>query len=296
MFVYCYEKFVHFIIVIGVLGYSQFSHTSITIENADNSTETSTSAPDNVSETEKETQEIKTKNNASEAKAGVQAQEVTTNNVNKVEAETQTEIKANVEVNDTFQMPNYRLEVTGLFGFAHISNTRSPLQWNLSVDILYRIIKYDRWMSNIGLRYRTFFSHPGSGNDSSNSIYAGEFTFHQVAFLSQTLIFFEDKFKIRGFLGPVFGIGLWQSLRIDYKDNGYIKNSDPFLSWLSIQIGIKSGIMLSSHFAFTTEIGFHQLGFRKYKEKVNDDEEIKEKDGYLPLSNMYVTLGLSYFL
>ncbi len=293
MFSCYYKKIVHLIVVISVLGYSHFGDTSIVIENADDNTETSTIQSDDVKESEVGTQPQELKTN-SEVEEEAQTQEVTTNNVNKVEAETQAEVKTSVETND-FKMPNHKLEVTGLFGVTNISNTRTPLQWNLSADILYRIMKYDRWMSSIGLRYRTFFSHPGSGNDSSNSIYAGEFTFHQVAFLSQTLIFFEDKSKIRGFFGMVLGIGLWQSLRIDYKDSHYITSSRFLLNWLSYQLGIKTGIMLSSHFAFTTEIGLHQLGVYEYKEKANDDE-IEERDVYLPLSNMYVTLGLSYFL
>ena len=158
MFVYHYKKLIHLIVVLGVLSYSHFSHTSITVERADDGTKNSTiqSAPDNVSEAKGEVAQEEIKTNVNEVKAGAQAQKLTTDNVSKAEVEAQAEIKTNVETNDTFKMPNHRFEFTGLFGFVHISNTRTPLKWNLSGDILYRIMKYDRWMSSIGLRYRTF--------------------------------------------------------------------------------------------------------------------------------------------
>ena len=114
-----------------------------------------------------------------------------------------------------------------------------------------------------------------------------------MTWLSQTLIFFEDIWKIRGFFGPVFGINIWRYLRIDYEDDSYITSSEFLISWLSVQFGVKTGIMLSSHFAFTTEIGFDVLGFRKYKEI---DDKVKAQGIYLPLNNMYITLGISYFL
>ena len=293
----CYKHFTYFIVVLGFLSYSHFGYTNVTVEKVDDTAKTAAPSSSDAANTAK-TAAPSSPDTANTAKTTVPSPSDTVDIAEAAEGKkTQVpeEVKTtNIEVDDTFKMPDHRFEFTGLFGFTGINNTRTPLKWNFSGDILYRIMKHDRWMSSIGLRYRTFFSHPGSGDDSSNSIYAGEFVVHQLTWISQTLIFFEDKLKLKGFFGPVFGINIWRYLRIDYEDDTYITSSEFLLSWLSVQFGIKTGIMLSSHFAFTTEIGLDVLGFRKYKEEV--DDELKEKRIYLPLNNMYITLGLSYFL
>ena len=265
-----YRNLIYFAVVLGFLSYSHFGYTNVTVENAESSTEASTPSSDNT-------------NNEAEATNPVQ------------------EMKTNIMTSDTFRMPDYRFEFTGLFGFADINNTlAAPLQWNLSADVLYHIQKHDRWISSLGLRYRTFFSHPGAGDDTSNSIYSGEFTVHQLLFLTQTLIFFENKSlllnKVRGFLGFIFGLHLWKSLKTYLEDDEHITSSEFLWNSISYQVGIKSGIILSSHFAFITEIGFDQLVFGKYNQKINGDDTRVEQDTRLPFSNIYITLGISYFL
>ena len=268
MFVYHYKKFIHFIVVIGVLSYSYFGYANVTVESADSSAEASVqSSSDNQPET------------------GSQVQEMTTN----------------VTTSDAFQMPDYRFEFTGLFGLVDINNGHQNLGLNVNLigDILYRIHQYDRWNNSLGLRYRVNFGHPNKRSAMST------IRFHELSFLIQSLIFIEEKFfsmKIKSFLGPVLGIHIWKSFRINYMNNAdnredidYQQKSEFFWNYFSYQLGVKSGVILSSHFAVTVEIGFDQLGFSNYKQKINRNAEGMINSKYL-FNNIYFTAGISYFL
>ena len=269
MWTYYYKKFIYFAVVLGFLSYSHFSYANVEVENTDGNAEASTPSSDTVS---------------NEAEAGNQVQEMRTN----------------ITTSDTFRLLDYRFEFTGLFGLTNISNSqRFGLNVNLMGDILYRIRQYDRWNSSIGLRYRANFGHPTDNRIST-------MRFHHLTLLIQNLIFIKERFfsmKIRSFIGPVFGLHIWKSFRINYMTNennpediDYQSSSEFFWNYFSYQFGVKFGTILSSHFAITMEIGFDQLGFHKYKERSNRENEIREINNRSFFNNTYVTLGLSYFL
>ena len=76
-----------------------------------------------------------------------------------------------------------------------------------------------------------------------------------------------------------------------------------FWDSFSYQVGIKYGVILSSHFAITMEVGFDQLRFSKYERIVEglgtDNRNNRETDTVnekLRLHNTYFTFGISYFL
>ena len=255
---FAYKSLIYFVFIL-VFTTPYLAHTGLVVEELDNESETSIqSTPDN-------------------------------DNVNEVEVDTEIqEEKTDIEidVNNEFEMSDNNFEITGFLGFADINNRKNfGLQWNLAGDILFRVQQYDRWVSSLGLRYRFAFDY--SDNNP-------EIKFHQLTFLIQTLIFIKNKlFKLRGFIGPVLGIHIWKSLRLDYDDNEYRKSSEFFWNKFSYQIGIKSGTLLSSHFAFTTEVGFDQLVFRRYEEKRGD--KIVKGNSRLLFNNVYLTLGISCF-
>ena len=265
MFAYSYKRFIHFIIVLGILNYSHLGYTNVTIEKIDDSAETSVPSPSNKTDEMTDTQ-------------------------------AQQEIKINIETSDTFNMPDHKLEITALFGLTNISNSQGlGLNVSLMGDILYRIRKYDRWNSSLGLRYRVNLGHPESESEVST------IRFHQLTFLIQNLVFIKEKLFSKSFIGPVLGIHIWKSFKINYMNDNtsnisYQESSEFFWNYFSYQFGMKSGLVISSHFAFTMEIGFDQLGFRKYKEKANHENEVKEVNNRSPFNNTYITLGISYFL
>ena len=267
-----YRNFIYLTVVLGFLSYSHLVIANVTVESASDNTEASAPSSDTIS-------------NETEARGQVQEMRTMTS--------------------DIFQMPDYRFEFTGLFGLTNISNSpETGLLMNVFTgDILYRIIQYDRWNSSLGLRIRA--------NLKDDNPPKNDFTeFHELTFLIQNLVFFEKKLfsiKMRGFIGPVFGIHIWKYFRVVTRSpeqplrDVERKSSEFFRGYFSYQFGMKSGVMLSSHFAFTMDLGFDQLRFSKYTETIGDlgtdtDTETEEVSRKSLLNNIYITLGISYFL
>ena len=264
MLVY-YRSFIYFIVVLGFLSYSHFTHANVTVENTDSSAETSTPSSDTAS---------------NETEAGNQVQEVRTN----------------ITTSDTFQMPDHRFEFTGSFGLTNMSNnTEVGLLMNVFTgDILYRIIQYDRLNSSLGLRARANLRGDHKDIDVIE--------FHELTFLIQNLVFTKI-FSIKSFVGPVFGIHLLKYSRAVYRspeETSYEIRSSEFVGSFSYQVGIKYGVLLSSHFAITMETGFDQLRFDQYERitgRQGPGNETKETvTTNSPANNTYFTLGISYLL